>query len=172
MRHLFRLMFVLALAALPLSVSAQGDEEGTAPSTEQPAPPSEPALEESAIQLKLDDAGVEVAPAPPRTADGYTLEEMDLRIRRARIGFLSTTGVFVLGGVLVGIGVSKLDFNTGEGGLLFGTGMVVAGGGLIGMVTTGGMLARRKRKRRGLQDADYRTPRRVQWDLQQSRLVF
>jgi hypothetical protein len=172
MRCLFGFMCVLALAALPLSVSAQAGEEGTEPSAEEPALPSEPALEEPALQLKLDDAGVEVVPSPPRTADGYTLEEMDLRVKRARIGLLSTMGVSLLGGVLIGIGVSQLDFDTGEGGVLLWTGFSAATGGLIGMMTTGGMLAHRKRKRRDLQEADYRTLHRVQWDLAQSRLVF
>jgi hypothetical protein len=172
MRHLFRLMLVLALAAFPLSVSAQGGEEGTEPSAEEPAPSSAPATEESALQLKLDDAGVEVVPSPARTADGYTLEEMDLRIRRARIGLLSTMGVSLLGGVLIGIGVSQLDFDTGEGGVLLWTGFSVATGGLIGMMITGGMLARRKKKQRSLREADYGRPRRVEWDLARSRMVF
>ncbi|MBW2381863.1 MAG: hypothetical protein JRG70_20425 [Deltaproteobacteria bacterium] len=113
-----------------------------------------------------------MAQSQPQTVDGYTLEKMDLRIRRARIGLLSTMGVSLLGGVLIGIGVSQLDLNTGEGNVLLWTGFSVAAGGLIGMVTTGGILAHRKRKRRGLQEADYRAPRRVQWDLEESRLVF
>ena len=59
------LAMVLAGLALPLSANAQAAEE---------LPSEEPAL-----QLKLDDAGVEVAPTPPRTADGYTLEEIPNR---------------------------------------------------------------------------------------------
>ena len=114
----------------------------------------------------------DIAPGQPQTVDGYTLEEMDLRIRRARIGLLSMMGVSLLGGVLIGIGVSDFDLNTGEGSALLASGAFVASGGLIGMMTTGGMLAHRKRKRRGVQEADYRTPRRSQWDLEQSRLVF
>ena len=85
----FVLAMVLAgLVASPLSVSAQAGEEATASeeNLQEPAPPSEPAPEEPALQLKLDAAGVDVVPSPPRTVDGYTLEEIELRIRRARIG--------------------------------------------------------------------------------------
>jgi hypothetical protein len=44
-------------------------------------------------------------------------------------------------------------------------------GGAAGMIATGILLGVRKRKLR-LQEADYGTPRRVQWDLARSRLVF
>jgi hypothetical protein len=81
-------------------------------------------------------------------------------------------GVSLLGGVLIGIGVSQLDFDTGEGGVLLWTGFSVATGGLIGMMITGGMLARRKKKQRSLREADYGRPRRVEWDLARSRMVF
>jgi hypothetical protein len=229
----FVLAMVLAgLAALPLSAGAQTGQEGTdsEPNLHEPAP------EEPALQLKLDAAGVEAVPSQPRTVDEYTLEEIELRIRRARIGLLSTTGVlvvgaalslvgaatsssssnvyedplvvtglsilvggtvgmiasgivlgvrnrelrrfkpmgpgvrrarigllsttgvFLFGGMLIGIGAPQLDLNTGEGGVLLWTGFALASGGIVGMMTTGGMLARRKRKQRELQEAHYGTP--------------
>jgi hypothetical protein len=114
----------------------------------------------------------DIAPSQPQTVDGYTLEEMDLRIRRARIGLLSTMGVTLLGGVLIGISIPKLDFNTDEGGALFSAGIIVALCGFVGMMTTGILLGVRKRDRRRLQEAHYGRPHRVQWDLAQSRLVF
>jgi hypothetical protein len=40
------------------------------------------------------------------------------------------------------------------------------------MIVSGILLGKRKRKLRELQEAHYGTPRRVQWDLAQSRLVF
>jgi hypothetical protein len=40
------------------------------------------------------------------------------------------------------------------------------------MIATGALLGVRKRKRRRLEEAHYGTPRRVQWDLARSRLVF
>ena len=175
MRGLVGCVCVLALLASPLGVSAQDTEAGTTsePNLQEPAPSSEAAPEEPALQLKLDDAGVEVVPSPPRTFDGYTLEEMDVRVRRARIGLLSTMGVTLLGGVLIGISIPKLDFfNTDEGGALFAAGSIVALCGFVGMMTTGGMLAHRKRTRRRVQEAGFGRPRRVQWDLAQSRVVF
>jgi hypothetical protein len=73
---------------LPLSVSAQPAEEDSpsswqvdeGTSLEQPAP------EEPALQLELDDAGVGVVPPPPRTLDGYTLV-----LCRHRHGLLTAT---------------------------------------------------------------------------------
>jgi hypothetical protein len=48
---------------------------------------------------------------------------------------------------------------------------VMVGGGL-GMIASGGLLGARKRKLRELRQAHYGTPRRAQWDLARSRLVF
>ena len=173
MRYLFGFICVCALVGtLPLSANAQDEAATSEPKLGEPALSSEPAPEEPALQLKLDDVGVEVVPSPPRAFDGYTIEEMDLRVRRARSGLLSTMGVTLLGGVLIGISIPKLDFNTDEGGALFSAGTIVALCGFVGMMTTGGMLAHRKRTRRRVQEAGFGRPHRVQWDLAQSRLVF
>jgi hypothetical protein len=96
----FVLPMVLAgLVALPLSASAQAGEEGTTsePSAEEPTPSSEPAPEEPALQLKLDEAGVEVTPTPPRTFNGYTLEELELRKRRAAFGLIAPAALIIAG---------------------------------------------------------------------------
>jgi hypothetical protein len=63
MRYLLGLVFLLALVAAPLSASAQAGEDD--PVSGEPSPSSEPAPEEPALQLRLDDAGVEVVPSPP-----------------------------------------------------------------------------------------------------------
>ena len=92
MRCLFGFLCVCALVeTLPLSASAQEEEVS-----------SEPAPDEPALQLRLDSAGVEAVPSAPRTGDGYTLEEMELRVKRAKIGLWSTAGATVLGGVIIG----------------------------------------------------------------------
>jgi hypothetical protein len=94
MRYLVGLVWVLAaLVVSPLSVSAQDGEESTTvePSAEEPAP------EEPALQLKLDAAGVEVTPSPSRTEDGYTLEETELRVKRAKMGLLAPAALIVAG---------------------------------------------------------------------------
>jgi hypothetical protein len=174
MRCLFGFLCVCALVGTsPLSASAQGDEEGTTaePSLEAPAP------EEPALELKLDAAGVEVAPSPPRTADGYTLEEMDVRVRRAKIGIGSSALAFFVGGILVASGLGG-DCSWGGGAerercdRLAYAGTALAAGGAVGMIATGILLGKRKQKLRRLQQAHYGTPRRVQWDLAGSRLVF
>ena len=163
MRYLFGFMFVLALVASPLGVSAQTAGEVSA---------SEPAPEEPALQLKLDDAGVEVTPSPSRTEDGYTLEEMDLRVRRAGIGLGFSGAVLVSGGVMLGVGAADADTLTGDYlGLLVGGGILTIGG-LVATIITGRMLAERKRDRDRFREAHYGTPRRVQWDLARSQVVF
>jgi hypothetical protein len=175
MRYLFGFLCVCTLGGtLPLSASAQDAEQGTTsePNLQEPAPSSEPAPEEPALQLKLDSAGVEVVPSPLRTVDGYTLEEMDVRVRRAGIGLGFSGAVLVIGGVMVGIGAADADTLTGEYlGPLVG-GAILTIGGLVGTIITGRMLAKRKRDRDRLQEAHYEGPRRVQWDLAQSRVVF
>ena len=67
MRYLVSFVLVLALMALPLSASAQAGEEGTTsePNLQEPAPSTEPAPGEPALQLEArDSAGVEVVPEP------------------------------------------------------------------------------------------------------------
>ena len=146
------------------------------PNLQEPAPSHEPAPEQPALQLKLDDAGVDVAPGLPRTIDGYALEEMELRVRRARIGLLSTTGVAVVGAALFGAGVargrSSQDLDALSEGPLLISGMSLMISGAVGMIASGIVLGFSKGELRRLQEAHYGTPRRVQWDLAESRLVF
>jgi hypothetical protein len=93
-------------------------------------------------------------------------------VRRAGIGLGFSGAVLVIGGVMVGIGAADADTLTGEYlGPLVG-GAILTFGGLVGTIITGRMLAERKRDRDRLQEEHYEGPRRVQWDLAQSRLVF
>jgi len=173
LRYLVGLAGALALLALPLGVSAQADEE---PSSQEPS--SEAAREEPTVQLQLDDAGVEVVPSPPRTADGYTLEEMDARVRRAAIGLGVSGLVFSTGVVLAGLGVFSSDcysFSTPKKDWcdpVAYTGAALTVGGVIAVIATGVTLGTRKTERYELRQAHHETPRRVQWDLARSRLVF
>ena len=194
------LMVLAALAALPLSVSAQAGEESTtvepsaeepAPSSEpvpeepaplsesapeEPVPPSEPAPEEPALELKLDDAGVEVTPSPPRTADGYTLEEMELRVKRAKIGLCVSVGGVAAGLVLTTVGGLVSYANTPLGleteapaaWAAMVAGVTIMAIGAVAAIASGAIYLVRKRKARKY----HGTPRRVQWDLARSRLVF
>ena len=143
-----------------------------------PASSPETAPGEPALQLKLDDAGVEVVPSPPRTFDGYTLEEMDLRVHRARIRLITFASLLAGGAIVLGSLASvEGDFTLGQPPPTAWTVRWVVGGmltgiGDIGMIASGTMLRRSKRDRDSLREAHYGTPRRVQWDLAQSRLVF
>ena len=177
MRYLFGFLCVCAVGVVPLSqsVSAQTSEEGTTaePSLlEEPAPSSEPTPEEPALKLELDSAGVNVAPSPPRTE----LEKIELRVKRARIGLLSTTGVAVVGAVLFGAGAARArssqDLDALSEGPLLISGMSLMISGAVGMIASGIVLGFSKGELRRLQEAHYGTPRRVQWDLAESRLVF
>jgi hypothetical protein len=156
MRYLFGLLCVCALVGtLPQSANAQGGEEGATsePNLQEPAPSSEPASEEPALQLKLDSAGVEVVPSPPRTfPDRYT--EMRLRVRRAKIGLGVSAVVMVVGTALAfGGGAASICLSepcSRATGLTI-TGSIMAGGGAAGMVASGILLGVRKRKLRRLQ---------------------
>jgi hypothetical protein len=176
MRYLVGFVLVLALVASPLSTSAQDAEEGetSEPSAEESTPSAEPAPEEPALQLKLDDAGVEVVPS------GYVEMKLRQRASKARKWLIATAVVTTIGAPLLAVGVTydrrqppsegfDLDF-TGVAVAIVGGAMVF--GGVFGMAVSGGTLGASKRKLRRLQQAHYGTPRRVQWDLTQSRLVF
>ena len=171
-------MTLAGLVALPQSASAQHGEEGTTsePNLQEPVP------EEPALQLELDDAGVEVAPTPLRTPDGYTLEEMDVRVRRAKIGLGSSAAALFAGGMFVGFGIGGAWSDpcffeecapVPKRYVAYAwTGAALSVGGFAGMVASGILLRRRKRDRDSLRQAHYGTPRRVQWDPAQSRVVF
>jgi len=98
-------MVLAGLGTLPQSANAQAGGAATAaePNLQEPAPSSEPASEGPALQLELTPAGVDVAPGPPRTFDGYTLEETDVRVRRAKIGLGSSAAALFAGGMFLGL---------------------------------------------------------------------
>ena len=149
-RYLVGFLGVCALlGTLPRSASAEADEE--------PVPSSEKSSEEPALQLGLTPAGVDIAPSSPRTDDGYTLEEMDVRVRRAKIGLGSSAAVLFAGGMFLGFGMSGdcgLEFCFGECtpqpkrcGAFVWTGTALSVGGFAGMIASGILLHRRKRDR-------------------------
>jgi hypothetical protein len=168
MRYLFGFVFVLV--ALPLSAGAQAESEDSLSSWQVEAKPTP---EEPALQLKLDDTGVGVVPSPWRTPDGYTLEEMERRAKRAWAGFGVSAGVYGAGVVLLLVAIGA-DFGEGGGWVdpALVAGGVLMGAGVVGMIATGALVRVRNRKLHRLQQAHYGTPRRVHWDLAQSRLVF
>jgi hypothetical protein len=102
------------------------------------------------------------------SSDPYSdeLEAMELRVKRAKIGL----GVSVVG--MVGFGVLFLYGAAADDTAALATGLILSLGGLGGTIASGILLRRRKRDRDRLLEAHYGTPRRVQWDLARSRLVF
>ena len=189
MRYLFGFLCVCALVASPLSVSAQdGDKErledfypGTLPESPQVSDEDrlgdfhpEPAPEEPALQLKLDDAGVEVVPS------GYVEMKLRQRASKARTWLIATGVVTAIGAPLLAVGLTydrrqppsegfDLDFT---GVALATVGGIMVFAGVFGMAVSGGTLGASKRKLRRLEQAHYGTRRRVQWDVARSRVVF
>jgi hypothetical protein len=155
MQYLLCFVFGVFLVAVPSRVSAQRGE---------------PAPQEPALQLQLSDAGVEVAPTPPtppRTVNGYTLEEMEVRVRRAKIGLGVSAFSIVVGSILAaGVGLPNITCtypgdcpNPSWGMPVFATGVTLAAGGVLGMIATGALLGVRKRKLRFLQTGHHRRQR-------------
>ena len=159
------LMVLAGLAALPLGASAQAGEEGgtSEPDVVDAVPTSEPTPEEPALQLKLDDAGIQVAPGyPPR------FDEMELRVKRAKIGFGVSAGVVGAGMALLVAGLSGCTLEIGGGtcagwaepAIFAGFGVALAAG--LAMYATLGTWIHRKRELRRMKEAHYGIPRRVQ----------
>ena len=187
--RLVMVMVLAGLATLPLSASAQDAEEveTSEPNVVKAVPAAEPASDEPALQLQLDDTGVEVAPGyPPRTAEGYTLEQAEHAVETDRRGLIISSVFFGVGvGALAG-GLAwgphaecgdddpaTFDICIPPGPIILGTlGAVMATGGFIGMAIKGSRLAKTRSELRELKESHYGKPHRVQWDLARSRLVF
>jgi hypothetical protein len=179
MPHFVGFWLVLAILAAPLSAGAQIGEEPRQP------PPQEPALElrpdQPELQLKVDDAGVGVVQPPPRTPDGYTLEEIEARIKRAKIGLGVSAGIYALamglaiGGIACANNAPTDDFISVVPGRCYGlylSGGFIGMGGLIGMIISGVRLAKNKRNRDWLRRAQYGRRQPIQWSLARSERVF
>ena len=112
------------------------------------------------------------------TVDGYTLEEMELRVKRAKLGLGVSAGSMALGFALFFAAAAQtvacFDPCCYPGWVdpIYAMGLTLGVGGAAGMVVSGILLGKRKRKLRELQEAHYGRPRRVQWDFARSRLVF
>ena len=182
MRYLVGFVFVLALVASPQSASAQAGEEGTIsePNLQEPAPSAEPAPDQPALEIQLDPSGADVVPSAERYTLQYSAHLLEtVPVGRARKGLIGSGVALGVGGVL--FGVSYMDFRIWASAdspppswqrPVRVTGGVLMVGGAASMIATGVLLGVRKRKLRRLEEADYGRPRRVQWDLAQSRLVL
>jgi len=183
MRNLVGFVFVMALAALPPSASAQATDEAapSKPNLREPMPSPEPASEEPAEEYRLslwewhEEALTIALFSRSPTFDGYGSEQyssdpyeperkaMELRVKRAKIGLGVSSASF---GVGFGLALGGL---ASDSVAAFVIGEILSIGGVAGMIASGILLRRRKRD---LREAHYGAPHRVQWDLAQSRLVF
>ena len=168
MRYLFGFLCVCVLVSLPQSTSAQAGEHGATPepSLQEPAP------EEPVLRLELDDDSVKLAPIG--SDEKHMREALEQKARKTRNALIGTSAAAVVGGSLIGIAQTQ-RYESGPGyRTKAGKGMLVSGvalfsGGLIGAFVTGIMLGVQKGKLRRRDFSYYGTPRRVQWDLAQSR---
>ncbi len=189
MRYLVGFAFVLALVAVPQGVNARDAEESTSPEPTVEEPPrlafllipkhlkerlprhrhvgSEP---ESKFSLEYQDQ------KSPEEAHAYR------RFHQARKVFY---GFSAAGGAFIGVGAMVLGLSyycigeEGEPGCpelpdrsLFNVGLILMGVGAAAMIVSGAVYGVRKRQLRELQQAHHGKPRRLRWDLAQSRFVF
>jgi hypothetical protein len=163
MRYLVGFGLALALVAFPQNTSAQAGEEGTTsePNLDEPvsSPPpgtevpdidtlSQRAIEHYEIRYEIQSEELEDAG-----------EKMELRVKRAKIGYGVSAGVLGVGvltmlvaGVvglatwepLSGPPTSGGRYTTNDRALIAGA--VLASSGLVGMITAGGIWGHRKRK--------------------------
>jgi hypothetical protein len=163
------LITLAAVAASLQPAKAQDANEATpavAPGHVTTEPPAQPTAEIRYVTAR-----------PPPTVDGYTLEELNVRIRRARIGLYATTGLTVVGIPLMIVGAQRCLAVTDCGGTyrrLAGAGAIIATLGGTGMLVTAIMLGVRKGKRRALERGMrfHSSERRIEWDLATARVVF
>ena len=125
-----------------------------------PAPSSEP---ESKFSLEYQEQ------------KSPEVEEMELRVKRAWIGFGVSWAAGVGGLVLTMVAFSQgflADPYPGWVDPAIAAGLAVSLAGVCGIIASGVLLGKRKRELRRLREAHYRSQGRVQWDLARSRLVF
>lgn len=172
-------VLIAAICASPLAANAQtGDESDS--SLEPGQSESVAAPEEPAMKLELDSAGIGVTSSQPRTPDGFTLEQLDRKVRNAKIGvgvsvplMLAGTTMTVLaasGSICISFGSPCQTPNwVAPVGI---SGGILALGGLVGMIASSVLLRRAKQKRKLLIEESSRKPRSARWDLESGRLLF
>ena len=138
MRRLVSLEVVIALWALPVSVAAQAPEEDSLSSWQT--------YEEGTDETAPETRERETVVVPP--VDPAVLERLELRVKRARIGLLSTTGLLIVGMALTtAVGLLAPSGEVGLNPVLI-AGFSFTGAGLLGMITSGGILGHRNKELR------------------------
>jgi len=154
-RKLALATMLAVLATLPQSASAQVGQEDASPESnlQEPASSSEPASEEPVLEIELTPIDIQVVPRLPRTVDGYTFEQMELRVKRAKIGIGVSAAASIVGVAMVGKAVSGWSESLSQPGgtteseaRIGYTGAALLAGGVVGMIVSGALLHVRKRK--------------------------
>jgi len=152
MRYFVSLGLVLALWTLPTAVRAQFAEE------------------DSLSSWQVQEEG-----------SPETISEEQRRVRNTAIGLGFSAAVFSTGVIVMVAGLTFGD--CGEWWAASSetrqqcdrkayTGVALSAVGAIGMITSGILFGKRKRERDRSRQAHDAIPRRVQWDVARSRLVF
>ena len=130
------------------------------------------------MQLELDSAGAGLTLIPPSQPPKRGLDAR----QRAGIGVGVSVVAFGAGLVMAGVAAAgsfqaclleTLPCYAPRWVAPVGiTGALLAVGGIVGMAVSGKEMRKHQSARDGLRAMHYETPRRVQWDLAKSQLVF
>jgi hypothetical protein len=166
MRYLVSFVCVVAMVALPLSAGAQASDKER---REDFYPGTLPQSEQEFDEDRLGDfypVDARKEPARPKTT------------RPKARGGLIASSVIVAGGAAAMGGAAAVARNADDlsgRGPAAGLGIVGAAlivGGIIGIGISGKRLSTANRKQQEVEQAQHGTARRLQWDLEASRLVF
>ena len=189
MRYLVGFVCVMALVALPQSASAQADEEGATsePNLEEPALSDHSPGDEGGLSPRLRkrtqrnwDPSAYDARGDPRPSIQYTSAPQKTARPKLAPGIgLGVSIASLVGGLaMMSVGVSqRICISFGEpcyvpssSSVLIGTGAALTVFGIIGTVVSG--VAFKDSGRARARTPSQRNARRVQWDLETSRVVF
>lgn len=178
MRYLLCFACVLtALAVWPLRAVAQTPsveaDPGGSGISERVRKRTRQQWDPTAYEIRLDADGLQVSGSAPRRGVA------DSRVLQYRQGLIVSSLFLGVGAGLMGAGFAIAQNQSSQGDwipvggiMIFSLGTVMAAGGLIGMLVTGGKLGARKRELRSWDESAHARPRRAQWDLEASRWVF
>lgn len=136
-------------------------------------------LRDAKQQLALFRAGEAASTRPPGKLDGYTLADLELRTRRAKLGLIAPAGVLIVGIAPLTLGMKGACEN--QYGIvdndrcrrLRTAGLVLMISGAVGLIIDGLIVAARKRQERERRATPFYSSRsRFYWDVTRTAFVF
>jgi hypothetical protein len=137
-------------------------------------------LRDAKQQLTLFRAGEATSTKPPGKLDGYSLADLELRTRRAKLGLIAPAGVLIVGIAPLTLGMKGSCEN--QYGIvdndrcrrLRTAGLVLMISGAVGLIIEGLVVAARKRQERERRATPFYSTARsgFYWDLSRSAFVF